>query len=90
VVSYPDTQTTESSSNRLTVEFWPTADKAYVLYYQILVRPDFAAGIDLDGTDDTNRYLLGSSEHSETIMQACLSVAEQFTERNARKEEEAF
>lgn len=64
-----------SDGQRFKVHLWPTPDKAYTLTYQYNVIQD--------ALTDANPFPYGGMHHSETILAACLSVAEERME-NAR------
>jgi len=65
-----DTDPTTSASQRYEALFYPTPDGSYTVSY------DYPVQVDSIGT--TNTYLPGGSSHSQTIVQSCLAVAEQF------------
>jgi len=65
----PSDLTVASESSRHQVQFLPTSDAAYTLEYRYRIRMDKITG----GTD---KYPLGSEEHSETILAACNAQCE--------------
>ncbi len=59
----------EASPTRYQVQFWPTPDSDYTLYYRYQVLQD--------ALRTNNPYPLGGAIHAETIKQSCLAIAEQ-------------
>jgi len=68
------TDPTTSQSQRYEALFYPTPDGSYTASY------DYPVQVDSIGT--TNTYLPGGASHSQTIVQSCLAVAEQFCPRS--------
>lgn len=62
-----DTGASRSSRSRLKV--WPTADQAYTLKFQYYLQPD--------ALTDALPYAYGGLLHAETVLESCLSIAEQ-------------
>ena len=58
-----------SSAQRFEISFWPTPSADVQLSYRYYISP---ASLTTD-----NQYPYGGSMHSETILQSCLSIAEQ-------------
>lgn len=64
----PMKDTSLYQGQRFRLHVWPTSDQAYTLKLQYYVLPDY-----LDGSKP---YAYGGAEHAETLLEACLSVAE--------------
>ena len=58
-----------TTGQRWEVLFWPAPDDTYTLYYKYRVL--------LNQMSTTNLYAIGGMEHSETVKEACLMVAEE-------------
>jgi hypothetical protein len=54
---------------RFQLHFWPTADGEYTLKFQYYILADFLTG--------ATPYAYGGMAHAETILESCLSVAEE-------------
>lgn len=63
---HPDT----GKQQRSELYVFPEADADYTLTFQMYMNPDFLL-------NDVMPYALGGAEHSETILEACLAVAEE-------------
>lgn len=61
--------TTATSGQRFRLAFWPTADQAYTLEAVYSLHPDALFG--------DRPYPYGGEAHAETILEACLAVAEE-------------
>lgn len=61
--------TTGTTGQRYEIMWYPTPDATYTLHYQYHILPDTI--------DATFSYAYGGMRHVETIMEACLSVAEE-------------
>lgn len=60
---------------RFQLRFWPTANQAYTIRAQYYINPDYLSG--------TKPYAYGGPQHAETILEACLSVAEKLLDDTA-------
>ncbi|MDO8302148.1 MAG: hypothetical protein Q7T18_02805 [Sedimentisphaerales bacterium] len=58
-----------TTGQRFEIVFWKTPDSVYVLSYRKLIL--------MSKLSETNPYPLGGMQHGETILESCLSVAEQ-------------
>lgn len=61
--------TTSRRSSREQLYIWPLADQAYDLQFQYYLLPD--------ALDGTLPYAYGGAAHAETLLESCLSIAEQ-------------
>ena len=61
---------TDSIGSRQVIQFWPSISSAVVVSYRYRVRPSH-------DVTQTNKHPYGASDHSETILSACLAAAEQ-------------
>lgn len=64
----PEDNDLSEEAQRFEVLFYPAPDRAYDLEYSYRLRPSRLT---------TNSYPIGGSAHSETILRACLAVAEE-------------
>lgn len=61
--------TTVNSGQRSQLYVFPNPDSPYVLSFQYYLLPD--------ATDGTRPYAYGGANHTETILESCLSIAEE-------------
>lgn len=64
--------TTASEGQRFQLRFWPIADQAYTIKIQYYVLPDYLTG--------ALPYAYGGAQHSETLLESCLAVAEKLAD----------
>lgn len=64
--------TTQYRSNRARLVVWPTPDAAYTLKFHYSIIPEMLTG--------NLPYAYGGTEHAETLLLSCLSVAEERAE----------
>ncbi len=57
-----------TSTQRFQLRVWPTADQAYTIQCRYYVNPDYLSG--------AFPYAYGGPQHAETLLEACLEVAE--------------
>jgi hypothetical protein len=70
------TKTTMHGQNpRSQLHFWPTADQDYTLKAQYYIVPDYLTG--------EKPYAYGGPDHAETLLEACLAVAEKIGDNTA-------
>lgn len=67
--------TAQSRAEQSQLHFWPTADSDYGLKVQYYLLADYLTG--------TKPYAYGGPEHAETLLEACLSVAEKVIDNTA-------
>lgn len=65
----PTKGTAGLQGQRFQLRVWPTPDQEYRLQFQYYVNPDALTA--------ALPYVYGGSQHSETVLQSCLAVAEQ-------------
>ncbi len=65
----PKKGTTHDAGQRFLMEVYPIADRQYNLQAKYYVNPDYLTG--------SFPYPYGAAQHSETIMESCLALAEQ-------------
>jgi len=65
----PKRNTDNTTGQRNEMMFWPSITQQSTVQFRYRVRPDAVA--------DKNNFPWGSSDHSETILQSCLAVAEE-------------
>lgn len=68
VVEVEPIKGTGFGQQRFQLRVWPIADQAYTLQCRYYVNPDYLSG--------AFRYAYGGPQHAETLLEACLSVAE--------------
>ena len=78
-----DTGPTTSASQRWEVLFYPTPDGNYTVSYDYPVQVDSIIST-------SNSYLPGGASHAQTILAACLSVAERFFMPGDQSRQQAF
>ena len=66
-----NTTVSSTEGQRFEMLFYPAPDDAYALYYEMVYQ--------IDMISDTYAYPLGGAAHGETILAACLAVAELIT-----------
>ena len=79
-----------TASTRYNLRLYPTPTSVYSIrmQYNALGPHDSDDG---DTLDSTNRYMVGSAQHAETIICSCLAIAEQMADsrnRNTRQQEQ--
>jgi hypothetical protein len=69
-------------ANRFQLRFWPIADQAYTLKFQSFINPEYLSG--------AQPYAYGGPQHAETLLEACLSVAEKILDDQATLHDREF
>lgn len=71
-----------NQSQRFQLKAWPTADADYTYRFSYYLNPDYLTG--------ALPYAYGGPEHAETILEACLSVAEKILDDTLSVHEQEF
>ena len=74
--------TQPTRGQRFQLKVWPLADQDYVLRFQYYLCPDYLTG--------ALPYAYGGPEHAETLLEACLSVAEKLLDDTAGVHDREF
>lgn len=61
--------TTSVAGQRTQLLFYPLSDQTYQVQFQYYLLPDYLSG--------SNPYVYGGASHVETVLESCLSIAEQ-------------
>lgn len=74
--------TSSSTGQRFEVMTWPIPDSTYIVHYNYNKLPD--------ALTSSNRLPLGQPSHAECLLEACLSIAEEWAEAPASRHEGRF
>ena len=64
------------------VRFWPTLDDDYTMYYRYRM--------EVGRVTSSATYIIGTMEHTETVLQSCLAIAERYAGKTTGVEYAAF
>lgn len=78
----PRTTSGLTTGQRFDLSLWPTPDASYTLHYRKVVLVDMMT--------ETNKYPLGGSAHSQTLLFSCLAIAERYIAEKERDYQRLF